>query len=648
MNDYLAEVFGERGFFAAHYPGYERRPGQVALARTIDQAMRTGRHALCEAPCGTGKGIAYLVPAIWHAHHRKKRVVVATANIALQEQLTQKDLPALARVLPWPFSFALMKGRNNYLCQDRLVPLRVRAGRSSAAEGGAQVLDQVLAWAEETTTGDISELPFVPPPEVWSRVSVSADECKGEGCAFRDTCFADRARAAAQDVDVVVTNDHLLFAHLSVRSLTGKDLVLPAFDLLVLDEAHEIADIARTFFGFTLSEHTFARLATAAARLGDAPLGERLRADAREVFGALTTFARSPAYDKRLRKAGAAPSAAITETLRKLIAHATSRASDGDASADERAAARSVVRRAKTADRRLSEGLELADPKKVYWLEFDARGNARLAAKPLDMHDVLAAELFGQCPSVCLVSATLTTSGSFAFIRRELGVPDDALQVIAESPFDFQAQALLVVPEGLPDPRAPTFIDAATDVFRSVLEACDGRTLGLFTSYRNLNAVHERIADGGYRVLRQGDLPRAELTRLFKEDVCSVLLGTESFWTGIDVPGEALTGLVVDKLPFPSPDDPIIDAICARDPNAFENHLLPRAILLLRQGVGRLIRSQTDIGVVVLLDRRIAEKRYGRRFLASLPPMLTTRRLEHIGRFLREARGTQEADGAIA
>jgi len=235
------------------------------------------------------------------------------------------------------------------------------------------------------------------------------------------------------------------------------------------------------------------------------------------------------------------------------------------------------------------------------------------------------------------VSATLTTSGNFDFVRREAGVPEGALEVIAEAPFDFESQALLVVPERMPDPRDPDFIDAASGVFKQVLEACDGRTLGLFTSYRNLNAVYDRVVGGRHRVLRQGDLPRAELTRLFKEDVGSVLLGTESFWTGIDVPGEALTGLVIDKLPFPHPDDPVIDAICERDPRAFDNYLVPLAIIALRQGVGRLIRCKTDVGVVVILDKRLAEKGYGRKFLKSLPPMLSTRRVENIARFLEEA-----------
>lgn len=638
MTDYLSEVFGDGGLFASRFPGYEMREGQVELARMVDEAMRGGRHALGEGPCGTGKSVAYSVPAVWHAHHAKKRVVIATANIALQEQLVRKDLPMLASVLPWSFSFALLKGRNNYLCLDRMAESEARGElRGPYYDDQQRQVDDVLAWAEATRTGDASELSFIPHAQVWSRFSVGFDECKGDGCPFRDDCFAERAKTAAQGADIVVTNYHMLFAHLAVREATGQDLVLPAFDLLVLDEAHEAADIARAFFGFTVSEHTLTRLASAAADLGDKALAGELRQEAQRLFGQLAEYARSPRYKKRLKAPGFASDAGVQRALGKLVVLATARAEDELAERKERATARNVARSAAVAGARLTEGLLQSDADKVYWLDVDQKGRAKLRAKPIDVSALLREELFGRCPSVSLVSATLTTSGTFDFVRRELGVPDGALEVIAETPFDFASQALLVVPERLPDPREPEFIDAASRIFQQVVDACEGRTLGLFTSYRNLNAVYERIDGGAHRVLRQGDLPRAELTRIFKEDTGSILLGTESFWTGIDVAGEALTGLVIDKLPFPPPDDPVIDAICERDPRAFDNYLVPRAIIALRQGVGRLIRCKTDVGVAVILDKRIAEKGYGRRFLKSLPPMLSTRRVENISRFLEEA-----------
>lgn len=642
MNDYLSEVFGDGGLLASRFPGYEMREGQVALARMVDEAMRGGRHALGEGPCGVGKSLAYSVPAIWHAHHAKKRVVIATANIALQEQIIRKDLPMLASVVPWPFRFALLKGRSNFLCRDRMAESEARGDlRGLDGADQQQQVDDVRAWAGATQTGDVSELAFVPQAQVWSRFSVSSEECKREGCAFRDDCFAERAKAIAHAADVIVTNYHMLFSHLAVREATGQDLVLPGFDLLVLDEAHEAAEIAREFFGFTVSEHTLRRLASAAADLGNPQLAGELRQEAQRLFATLADYASSPGYQKRLRVPGFASDAGVQRALGMLVGIASDRAEDELADKTARATARNVAKNAAVARARLTEGLTLSDNGKVYWLDLDPGGRAKLRAKPIDVSALLREELFGRCPSVSLVSATLTTSGTFDFVRRELGVPEGALEVIADTPFDFAAQALLVVPDGLPDPRAPEFIDAAARAFQQVIDACDGRTLGLFTSYRNLHAVYDRIDGGRHRVLRQGDLPRAELTRIFKEDTGSILLGTESFWTGIDVAGESLTGLVIDKLPFAPPDDPVIEAICERDPRAFHNYLVPLAIIALRQGVGRLIRCKTDIGVAVILDRRIADKAYGQTFLNSLPAMLSTRRIENIPRFLEEAAGAR-------
>ena len=637
-DNYITEVFCQGGLLASRFPGYEMREGQVALSRVVDQAMREGRHVLGEGPCGTGKGVAYGVPAVWHARHREKRVVIATANINLQEQLVGKDLPLLADVLPWPFSFALLKGRNNYLCLDRLRESEARGQLNGLfSDEQDQQAEVVLDWARETETGDVSELPFVPLPQVWSKVSVGSEECKGDDCPFRDACFAQRARAISHEADLVVTNYHMLFAHLAVRRETGQDLVLPPFDLLVCDEAHEAAEIARDFFGFMVTEFGVKRLARRAAEMGDRSLADRLRDEAGELFDTVATFARSPAYRCRLKQPGFVDASRLVRTLRVLAALGDRVADDEAREREARVTARTAARLARTAAGRIQEAVGQTDPGKVYWIETNGGGRAKLRAKPIDVSGLLREELFEATESVTLTSATLATGGSFDFIRRELGVPDGVLELVAESPFDFGSQALLVVPDCIPDPRDPAFAGAAAKVVGRVMDLCGGRTLGLFTSYRVLDAVHERVRGNGHRVLRQGEMPRAELCRVFKEDVRSVLLGTDSFWTGVDVPGEALTGLVIDKLPFPHPEDPVVSAICERDRQAFHTYMVPRAIITLRQGVGRLIRGRSDIGVVVLLDRRIAEKRYGRRFIRSLPPMLTTRRIENIQRFLETA-----------
>lgn len=586
----------------------------------------------------TGKSMAYGVVASRYAVEQNKRVVIATANIALQEQLVGKDLPTLAELLPWQFKFAQLKGRSNYLCRDRSEHSSRRGFLRVLNRSEQEQIDYILDWAQHTSTGDVSELPLVPDPGVWSRLSVGADECKGDGCDYRDDCFAERSRAAAQGAHILVTNHHLLLAHLAVRRHTGADQVLPPFDAVILDEAHEAASIAREFFGFVVSEFTFVRLAAAAEDLGLPELARELPTLAARQFAALAEYARAHPDERRLTEPAVAPDAWLLEWTRMLERVATKRADESSLPKKERALARSIARRAATAAAHLQEALELGDTNKVYWIELNDKGRAKLCAKPIEVGQLLRTELFDRCPSVSLVSATLTTSGTFEFVRREVGVPDEAVEVVAETPFDFMSQALFIVPRGMPAYDHPEFVDAVAAAMERVVRACDGRTLGLFTSYRSLNAVYERLrGTTEHRLLRQGDMPRGELTRIFKEDVGSVLLGTNSFWTGIDVPGEALRAVVIDKLPFQRLDDPVTAAIRARDREWFRRYYLPQAIIAFRQGAGRLIRSKEDFGVIVLLDKRVETTNYGPQFLASLPEMETSDHLESIAGFLDEA-----------
>jgi ATP-dependent DNA helicase DinG len=665
LTGYLADVFGSDGFFARKFQGYEARPGQVALAQTVDDAMSGGKHALGEGPCGTGKGIAYLVPAIWHAVNHGKRTVVATANIALQEQLVKKDLPLLREVLPWPFTFALYKGKNNYLCPRRLSDSEL-GGLSSRLQGEElRQFEAISVWARRTGLGDVSELPFVPLPRVWQKCSTTPADCEGPECEFRkrkddprsvERCPAAKARALASVSDIVVTNFHMLFADVSLRQKAKKSIVLPQHDFLVCDEAHDAADVAREFFGFSVSSSAVASLARAASMLDEQGIEATLTREWDRFFGRVDAFSRSDTYRNHLSAPGFVPADRLVAALNALANAASPPFPDG---LGQEAAnmVRSAGNRARTMAEHIEEFVAQANaPERVYWIE--ARdGRVELRAKTVDVSGIFRDYLFGSsdpeeegeddpeeeeedadrlvCPqSVVMVSATLTTGGTFEFVRKELGVPPDALEIVAESPFDFGRQALLVIPDTVPDPRDPEFVDALVRHVRRTVELCGGRTLGLFTSYKALNAVHEQMGDVGCRVLRQGELPRSELIRIFKEDVRSVLLGTESFWTGVDVPGESLTGLVIDKLPFPRPDDPVITAICDRDPKAFYNYLVPKAIMMLRQGVGRLIRTRTDVGVVVLLDRRLLDKAYGAKFLRSLPSMRRTRNLDEVAAFL--------------
>ena len=625
---YLDEVFGVGGLLARRFRGYAPRAGQLQLAHAVDRAFTDDRHLLGEAPCGTGKSVAYAVPAIWHAVHRERKVVIATANIALQDQLVRKDLPLLREILPWPFRFAVLKGRQNYLCRARLdevVELRRRSAPLPFPIAETDGFDRLAAWAEQTKTGDQADLGFTPPGRLWSEVSTSSDDCHGSSCRYADACFSNEARANAADAHVVVTNYHLLFAHLQLRMLTGRDLLLPTFDAVICDEAHEMADVARTTFGWDMSVRTTRGFIRDAAKWTDAA---PLAATSEAFFAALA--GRSPAAQERVASTACSESEALCQSLDAIDEGLEHAPAEGD---EQQAAVEALRRRARTIRDRIAEGASPVDSDRVYWLERE-RGHVRLCARPVDVAPMLRGLLFKQVRTACLVSATLTANRRFDFIRSETGIPRTAVELKVDSPFDFRSQAVLLLPKDLPRPGHASFADAVIDTVERVVDAAEGRTLGLFTSHRMVELVHDRLRRGKHRVLKQGDLPKADLLRIFRDDVSSVLLGTTSLWTGVDVPGEALSALVIDRLPFPRPDDPVLTILQERDPDSFGKHVLPRTAILLQQGVGRLIRSVTDRGVVVLLDRRIRDKAYGRYLLGSLPPMPIDSSLEFIRPFL--------------
>lgn len=612
-------LFGPGGPLAKGNPAYEARPGQVRLARAIFDALAGGHHLLAEGPCGIGKSKAYGVPAAYLAS-QGKRVLIVTASIALQEQLVKKDLPALKAELPWEFDFALMKGKGNYVCKEQLQV----ADSGGLAYQDALDFKTVAEWTQETEEGDKSELLIKPSDLVWGRYSTSSDACPGSKCSSYRQCYATKAREKAAGAGIIVCNYHLFFLNLAYGGQ-----ILPASDVVILDEAHEGADIARELLGFHISEYTFKRLANDAQKRGAPRVAGALREAAEDLFAKLGRFYDSPHYKALLRW----PVPIDPSDLEAAV----------DAYVD-RCAKSHLVDNALTAKRRLVEGLKVADPNCVYFLEAkDSQQHGRrvaFRARYVQVAPVLRDMLWGQYASVVSVSATLTTDAKFDFVRRELGVPAEARELAVESPFDFQRQAMLVVPPptDLPEPNDPAFVEIAARRTIEVIEACGGRTLGLFTSYKALNAIYDRVRqhfNGRIRVLRQGEMPTGLLAKTFKEDTRSVLLGTSSFWTGIDVPGEALTGLVIDRLPFGSPEEPVTIRINEADPKAFANFTVPKSILVFRQGVGRLIRSQRDVGVVVVLDRRVATKTYGARFLKSLPPMARATSTSAIGPFLR-------------
>ncbi len=699
---YIEEVFGAQGLLAKEFPGYVVRPEQLQVVREVDAAIVGAEHTLTEAPCGVGKSLAYLVPAIWHATEgaaairaarvedepaeyapdeededygqrpaasaEPVRVVVVTANIALQEQLVDKDLPLLRRVLPWPFAFALAKGRGNYLCLSRFED--AAAEHILAPPSGYDAREQwqaVSKWAAETKTGDVSELPFEPLSHIRPKFTTTADECTGRACPNVQECFAEKARTAVAQAQVIVTNYHLFFASLAMQKEFGKGL-LPPHDLVILDEGHKAADVARNFFGFKLSLGSIkwaTRLLVppkssskkSPMPMLDEELRERVMFRAEDFFAALLVRRQSREYYARLVEPNAAPwselYALLLEVKRVYDGAASTNMLAPDRKAEIIKASRKVgivadnLRRAMTLP---GSGVVDAngDENEVFFIEEMGREtkHAALCSMLVDVSGVLRSELFQgtRVRSAIVTSATLATGdpkrGGFDWISSELGA-EDARELQTPSPFDFSSQALLVIPTGLPDPKEKDFADRIGEYVVEAVEQAKGRTLGLFTSYKGLEAGYQQVkrAFGDrYLVMRQGDAPRTQLIARFKENVNSVLLGTESFWAGVDVPGESLSCVVIDRIPFDSPEDPIMNALDERlGRDFFKQVSIPRCAIKLRQGFGRLIRAAGDRGVVVVLDRRLTDKPYGKMLLASLPAANRSRDLADIGRFLKGA-----------
>ena len=646
MSDYITSIFEAGGLLDQQLEGYEIRQGQVDLARAVDAVMCSGGHCLAEAPCGTGKSMSYGVPAVAHVASNNVRAVIATANINLQEQLVGKDLPFLAKVLPWDFKFALLKGRNNYYCRECEFASHAAGTLKRLPNKLQGQMNKVLNWAKMTVEGDKSELGFDPDFQVWSKVSVSSEDCKGKACSYREACFFEKARIAAMQAQIVVTNYHMLFAHVSVRKITGENLVLPAFDFLILDEGHETANIARDFFGFSLSFFGIRDIARWCKEVAQQKLEGRLLTLGRKFFEMVRKAENSRTYHIRLKAGGwdKGEHAELCALLGEVQDAAKVWAKSGN-DEDERNAAGHTMIQAGKYKSRLKEACGLTDANKAYWIDVSKTGNASIKAKPIDVSGRLREEIWDATRTVVLTSATLTTGGNFDFIRGETGAPATVQELIVASPFDYGTQGLLVVPNTMPPPKDPGFPDAAASAVHEVISACRGRTLCLFTSVKNMNGVHAALSRAPelapYNLLVQrGGLSRAELYQQFKDDESSCLFGVASFWTGVDVPGQALTGLVIDKLPFPNMSDPVVDAITAHDKNSFWKYSVPKAIITLRQGIGRLIRRQTDHGVVVVLDSRLlGGSKYGKQFLASLPPMRATADIRDVRTFIEHMEG---------
>lgn len=629
----------EKGFIALtkNLEGFEPREGQRELAAAVARVLAEGGHLLAEAGTGTGKSFAYLIPLLAYAADRAERVIVSTGTIALQEQIIFKDLPFLQRLLPNPPEAVLVKGRGHYLCRWRLA-------REQAATGlfPTEGWPELLSWAQETQTGDAAEIEGQIPPSLWARVA--ADEtCLRPYCPYQEECFFLAARERAFQARVLVLNHHLYLSDLKVRLDSGGEAaILPEHEVAVFDEAHHLPAVAADALAVEVSFPRFAAI-TRSLRLLSLPrlevgLLQELESTAAAFFAAL---APPPGEDEEAWPLTTYP-LELAENLRQRLRNLRRHLDELHVEKLELPLAEAAAKLAQEAAK-LAADLEFilrGEEGYVSWAQVVSEGQRRrviLQATPLEVGGLLREHLFDRLRATVLTSATLSVAGDFSFFRRETGVPPGR-ELCLPSPFSFAEQCLLYTPTDLPDPNDPQFYAAAAPRIEELLHLSRGRALVLFTSYRGLNQVYNYLAPRlPFPLYRQGELARHRLLAAFRQEVASVLLATASFWEGIDVPGEALSCLVIDRLPFAVPSHPVtrakLAAIRAAGGSDFAAYTLPRAVLRLKQGFGRLIRSRQDRGVVAILDRRLVLKAYGHRFLAALPSCPRTESLEEVRRF---------------
>jgi ATP-dependent DNA helicase DinG len=657
----MEEIFGRGGLLARAHPDYEHRPGQVQMAEAVLRAFEERRHLVVEAGTGTGKTLAYLVPAIAAATARGTRVIVSTGTKNLQEQLMGKDIPFLQRVLPKKFSAAYMKGRNNYACLQRIK----RADASPILDGLEDVdyFDEVKRWAHDSRDGDRAELTELPENlSFWRHIDARSETCLGQKCPEYDPCFITRMRQRAQDADIVIVNHHLFFADLALRG--GEyGQVLPDYSAVIFDEAHQIEDVAAEYFGAQVSSYQIEDMLRDLQTLPitDADANKELtKASARvarfadhlwlgfQQNGRGEEQGRSPILPgtfARKNQRGEIEPTSLGQSYLALDGALARMDATLDAVRDAPPEVDNLLRRVREVRFQMEFIVAGDDKRFVYWLERRGRGTF-LRASPIDVSTLLQDKLFDRVETCVLTSATLASANSFRFMRERLGLVEKTDELVAPSGYDYERQSILYLPPRMPDPRSPQWADAAADEIVSLLEVTRGRAFVLSTSLSGMRALYERVRQRvDFPCLVQGDASKTFLLDKFRQTPHAVLFATSSFWQGVDVRGEQLSCVIIDKLPFAVPTDPVVAArqrfIEDAGGSSFYEYSVPQAIISLKQGLGRLIRSATDRGVLSVLDPRLRTQAYGKQFLASLPVRRTTSELSEVARVF-------ETDEAVA